>query len=120
MLLAEKCHWNLPCNALFGDNLADSLSHRVGKRWHGCLHSDLHSLKRTQEHIRQKFGAGLVEKSAPYLSNTFHRSSVTHTSSQINHSLVHAREQLLAIAILEDLVEAILACALKAVPDKSR
>ena len=64
------------------------------------LHAHLDRLKRTQGNVRQELGR--------------------RRRAQVHKRLVDAREQLLAVPVLEDLVEAVLARALERVADKRR
>lgn len=86
-------------DALLGHDLAPSLAQAMRIRWQCRLHTDLDRLPGTKRQIRQKLGRG--------------------TGAQVDQSAVRVGEQLVAVPVLENLVEAILARTLEGVTDES-
>ena len=89
---------NSPSIPLLLNNLPHALPQTTRKRRQRRLHPNLNTLKRTQRDISQELCA--------------------RARGQEHGRRVHAREQLLAIRVLEDFVEAVLAAALEAVADE--
>jgi hypothetical protein len=81
-------------------DLPPTLPQRTRIRRQRSLHPDLNRLKRAQKDIRQKLGAS--------------------ARAQIHDRLVHVGKQVVAVQVLEDLVEAILPRALEGVADEGR
>lgn len=91
---------SLPSVALLLNDLAHTLSQRMCEWWQSCLHSHLDSLKRTERNIGKELRTG--------------------TGSQENHGLVGIWKVLVAIQVLEDLVETVLSTTLETVTDECR
>ena len=87
-----------PRGALFTCDLAPSFAHRGRIRRQGRLHADLDRLKGTQRHIGEEFCRG--------------------GRAQVYNGLGSVGEQLVAVQVLEDFVEAVLAGSLKGVADE--
>jgi len=84
--------------ALLSHDLAPALAQATGERRQRGLHADLDGLERTKEDIGDELSS--------------------RRSSQVHDGLVHSREQLLAVVVLEDLVRAVLARTLERVSDE--
>lgn len=87
-----------PRGALLTRDLAPSFSHSRRIRRQGCLHADLDRLKRTQRHIGEELCRG--------------------GRAEVHNGLGSVGKQLVAIEVLEDFVEAVLAGSLEGVADE--
>ena len=87
-----------PCGALFTRDLGPTFPHSGRIRRQGRLHADLDRLKGTQCHIGEELCRG--------------------GRAQVYNGLGRVGEQLVAIEVLEDLVEAVLAGSLEGVADE--
>ena len=58
---------DLPSDALSADNLVDTVESSSSERWNSRLHSDLHSLKRTETNIGEELGGRRTSKIDPSL-----------------------------------------------------
>lgn len=89
-----------PANTLFLDDLTPPFSQRIGERRHCGLHADLDGFERAQRNVGKEFGGG--------------------GRSEEDDGLGGVRRELLAIQILEDFVEPVLAGTLQRVTDEGR
>jgi hypothetical protein len=89
---------NEPSISFCLNHFQQALSHRIRERRQRRLHPDLNRLERTQRNISQELR--------------------TCAGAQENRSLVHVRERLLAVQVLEHFIKPVLSTALETVADE--
>ena len=85
-------------DTLFLNDLAPALPQRIREWWHGGLHADLDGFERAQRNVGKEFGGG--------------------GCSEEDNGVGGARRELLAVEVLEDFIETVLAGALQRVTDE--